>query len=420
MNSTGGRRTASLGIANRALAEVGKAFADPNVVFSLLVRQLGASNVLVGLLSTLRYAGWFLPQLFVAHRVQHRPLRGRLYCAAELFRCAGYAVIAVLLAVISDRAILLPLFLGVFAISYLGHGVGSVPRFDVIGRVIPPAERGSFFARSNLIAGVLGFGAGFVVRALLEGGGDGPPLSRYAILILLAIAFFTLGVVAFARIREPAGRVPGERATLLQSVRAIPGLLRANASYRRLVGVIVLTDVARRVTDPFYIIFATEVLGAPISFAGIYLSTLVASKIIANLLWERVSLRFGNHRVLQWSAAASLAVPAGAFLFALVSPRLGSSAGLAFAPIFALMGLRDSGKYVGKRTVFLDLVPEEGWPIHWGTLNTILGVVSLLPVLAGTMIDGLGFTITFGAVSAVALAGVGLSLRIRGAGTEAA
>jgi len=412
MDSRPDRRTAGLGIANRALAEVGKAFADPNVVFSLLVRQLGGSNAVVGLLSTLRYAGWFLPQLFVAHHVQRRAIRGRVYCAAELFRCVGYAVLAVLLLVVSDRTILLPLFLSVFAISYLGHGVGSVPRFDVIGRVIPPSWRGTFFARSNLVAGLFGFGAGFIVRALLEGGEGGPPLSRYAILILLSIAFFALAVAAFAKIREPAGTRTQAHSRLLESIRGIPALFRGHRTYRRLVGVIVLTDVARRVTDPFYIVFATEILGVPVSYAGIYLATLVASKVAANLLWERIGVRCGNHRVLQGAATASLAVPAAAMLFALLARQMGSAAGPAFASVFALMGLRDSGKYVGKRAVFLDHVREEEWPIRWGTLNTLLGVVSLLPIVAGTIIDAAGYGVTFGVVSAVALVGVGSSLRI--------
>jgi len=419
MDSLGDRRSARLGIANRALAEVGKAFADPNVVFSLLVRQLGGSNVLVGLLSTLRYAGWFLPQLFVAHYVQRRAVRGRLYCAAELFRCAGYGVLVLLLLVVSDRAVLLPLFFAVFAVSYLGHGVGSVPRFDVIGRVVPSVERGTFFARSNLAAGLLGFGAGFVVRALLEGGEVGPPLSRYAILILLSIAFFVLAVVAFARIREPERRTVEKRVSLSESIRAIPDLLRTDRVYRRLVGVIVLTDVARRVTDPFYIVFATEILGVPASYAGIYLALLVASKVGANLLWERIAVRFGNHRVLQGAAVASLAIPVAALLFALLAPRLGAAAGPAFGSLFALMGLRDSGKYVGKRTVFLDHVAVEEWPIRWGILNTLLGVVSLLPIVAGTMIDAIGYGVTFGAVSAVAAAGFSLSLRIGAAEEEA-
>jgi hypothetical protein len=47
-------RNFRLGILHRALAELGKTLADPGVVLALFVRQLGGSNTLVGLLSTIR------------------------------------------------------------------------------------------------------------------------------------------------------------------------------------------------------------------------------------------------------------------------------------------------------------------------------------------------------------------------------
>ncbi|UCF09372.1 MAG: hypothetical protein JSW65_04730 [Candidatus Bipolaricaulota bacterium] len=401
------------GYLNRTFAEIGKALADPTIVLSLFVRQLGASNVLVGLLSTIRYGGWFLPQIFVAAHVQNRSRRGAVYIAAELSRCVGYAIIALLIFTIPGSPWLLPTFFVLFGISYLGHGMGSVPRFDVIGRAVPATRRGSYFARANLLAGVCGFGAGFLIRAVLRTNAPSPHVQPFAWLLLLSILFFGLAVGAFTLIREREPRVAAQRTPVRQSLGAIPSLLRGNVDYRRLVMALVFSDASRRVTDPFYIIFATEVLGAPLYVAGIYISTLLVSKIAANLLWDLLSRRFGNRLVLQISTAASFAVPAVALAFALM--RLASVPWTAygFAGVYVLMGIRDSGKYVGKRAVFLDLIPEEGRPMHWGTLNTLLGVVSVLPVLAGTLIDSLGYVITFSAVSAVSLVAVWSSLRIR-------
>ena len=401
------------GILNRALSEVGKTLADPTIVFSLFVRQLGASNLLVGLLSTIRYAGWFLPQILVAGHVQHRARRGFIYVAAEGGRCLGYLVLAVLVLAMPSSRFLLPLFFAVFALSYIGHGAGSVPRFDVIGRAIPAATRGSFFARSNLIGGLLGFGAGFIVQALLRGGANGPPIQRYAWLILLSVIFYLLAIGAFRRIHEHDSPMHAGKPSMWRSLRGIPSLLRANSDYRRLVGTLVLTDISRRVTDPFYIIFATEILGVPVYYAGVYLSVLVFSKIVSNVLWDQLSRWLDNRRILQLSSAASFAVPALTVVFAVVGGNAGASSGIAFASVFVLMGIRDSGKYIGKRSVFLDIVSQEDRPIHWGTLNSILGLVSVLPVLAGTLIDGIGYTITFGLVSLVALFGLWSSLRIR-------
>ena len=409
------RRDIKYGILNRTFGELGKTLADPNVVFSLFVRQLGASNILVGLLSTIRYAGWFLPQVLVGGYLQHQVRRGRLYLLGEGARCFGYLLLGLMILTVSDARILLPGFYVVFALAYLGHGTGAVPRFDVIGRALPVHQRSSFFARANLVAGILGFGAGFIVQAMLRSGAgtSGVPVQRYAWLILLSVGFYGLAIASFRRIQEHESSRKEGRPSILKTLRTIPSVLASDGNYRQLVSALVLTDAARRIADPFYILFATEVLGVPIYFAGIYLSVTVLAKILSNLLWDLLSRTLGNRRILQLSSAASLAVPVATFLFAVFAMPGAPRNGPAFALVFALMGVRDSGKHIGKRSVFLDIVSEEDRPLHWGTLNSVLGIVSLLPLLAGTLIDRVGYAVTFALVSLVAACGLWISLRIR-------
>ena len=409
-----------LGILHRALAELGKTVADPTVVLALFVKQLGASNLLVGLLSTVRYGGWFLPQLFVAGRIQHRPRKGPTYVKAELARCAGYGIIAAVILIMPHSNLLLPVFFGLFVLSYLAHGVGSVPNFDVIGKAIPVTKRGPFFARANLWGGIMAFGAGFLVRTMLsEGEGISPPIEQYAWLIMLSAAFFALSVAAFRGIREPILQTNNKPVTWMRHLRQAPALLARKGNYRRLVGTLVLMTVGQRLADPFYIIYATEVLHVPVAMAGLYLSALVFAKIGSNLLWDYLSRRRESSVTLQLSAAAALATPAVALLIGALTaatrfPSLssGTLAGYAFVLVFLLMGVRDSGKHIGKRTVLLDVVPTAERPTYWGLLNTILGIVSLLPVLAGKLIDWAGFQSLFGLVAALALIGWWSSYRL--------
>jgi hypothetical protein len=403
------------------LAELGKTLANPSLVLALFVRQLGASNTLVGLLSTIRYGGWFLPQLFVAGRIQNKPRKSPYYVKAELTRSAGYAVIALAILAMPRADLLLPVFFVLFAISYLAHGAGSVPRFDVIGKAIPASQRGHFFARRNFWAGVVGFGAGLVVRHILNEGPGPPPVDRYAWLILLAAVFFALAAVALWAMAEPVVQTDCGQISWMRQLRHAPTLLGRNAGYRRLVGTLVLMTTGQRLADPFYIVYATEVLGVSAAMAGIYLSTLVFSGILSNLLWDRLSPRRESPVTLQLSAAAALAAPVAALLIgalaapaASVLPSGSTLPGYAFVLVFLLMGVRDSGKHIGKRSVLLDIVAVAERPIYWGLLNTILGIVSLLPVLAGTMIDWLGFQPLFGLVAGLALMGWLSSQRLGG------
>jgi hypothetical protein len=43
---------------------------DPSLVLSVFVRMLGGSNMLIGLLPTIRFGGWFLPQFMAASWIQ--------------------------------------------------------------------------------------------------------------------------------------------------------------------------------------------------------------------------------------------------------------------------------------------------------------------------------------------------------------
>ncbi len=413
-------RNFRLGVLHGALAELGKTLANPSLVLALFVRQLGGSNTLVGLLSTIHYSGWFLPQLFVAGRIQNEPHKAPYYVKAELTRSVGYAVIALAI-LATSRAGLLPFFFVLFAVSYLAHGAGSVPKFDVISKAISASRRGSFFARSNLWAGVVSLGAGLVVRSILNEGPSPPPVERYAWLILLAAVFFALAVIAFWAIAEPVIQSDRGQISWARQLRHVPVLLSHNAGYRRLVGTLVLMTVGQRLADSFYIVYATEVLGVPVAMAGIYLSTLVFSEIFSNLLWDRLSCRRESRVTIQLSAAAALAAPGAALLIgalaapaASVLPSGSTLPGYAFMLVFLLMGVRDSGKHIGKRSVLLDIVPVAERPIYWGLLNTILGIVSLLPMLAGTMIDWLGFQPLFGLVAGLTLMGWLSSQRLGG------
>lgn len=251
-------RNFRLGILNRALAELGKTLANPSLVLALFVRQLGGSNTLVGLLSTIRYDGWFLPQLFVAGRIQNEPRKSPYYVKAKLTRCAGYALIALAILAMPRADLLLPVFFVLFVVSYLAHGAGSVPRFDVIGKAIPASQRGPFFVRRNFWAGVVGFGAGLVVRQFLNEGPGPPPVERYAWLILLAAVCFALAVPAFRAIAEPIVQTDLSQISWVRQLRHAPALLGHNGAYRRLVGTLVLIDMSRRLADPFYIVYATE------------------------------------------------------------------------------------------------------------------------------------------------------------------
>ena len=64
------RRNFALGLLNGAMFNFAEALMSVDTVLTWFVQRLGGSNFLIGLVGPMRDAGWFLPQLFMAHRLQ--------------------------------------------------------------------------------------------------------------------------------------------------------------------------------------------------------------------------------------------------------------------------------------------------------------------------------------------------------------
>ncbi|HTP10409.1 MAG TPA: hypothetical protein VMP08_19280, partial [Anaerolineae bacterium] len=86
------RRNFTLGIANGGLFVFAEALMSIDTVLPWFVEQLGGSNFLIGLVGPMRDAGWFLPQLFVSHRLQREPLKMPLYRRAAAVRSVAWFI----------------------------------------------------------------------------------------------------------------------------------------------------------------------------------------------------------------------------------------------------------------------------------------------------------------------------------------
>ena len=80
------KRNFALGVINGGLFVFAEALMSIDTVLTWFVQQLGGSNFLIGLVGPMRDAGWFLPQLFVSHRLQREPLKMPLYRRAAAVR----------------------------------------------------------------------------------------------------------------------------------------------------------------------------------------------------------------------------------------------------------------------------------------------------------------------------------------------
>jgi MFS family permease len=418
-------------VANGILFSVAEAFYAPTVVLPWFINNLGGPNALIGLLPAIINGGWFLPQLFIASRIQHLPRKMPWYTRAGAVRVVALGALVPAVLLLADQpGLLLTVFFTLYTIYALCGGIGGIPWLEVVGKTIPPRRRGTFFGIRAFWGGILALGASAVVSVLLEEGQrPGAWLTfpaNFALFFAAGTIFAAAAIAAWSLVREPADVQPGQRMTLRDQLRRGPQIVRQDRNYRAfLIARMLLAFSA--VADPFYVVFAKERLQAPAGMVGVYLAALTVSGILSNLFWSPLANRAGP-RSMMWSTTLSLLLPP---LAALLLPPLLRAAGLlgpgsgagaewgfyTFGLVFVLVGFAGGAGRIINNNLLLEIAPAAERPTYIGFLNTILGLATVVPILGGTLIDRVGYEPVFAGAAAFAVcafaATFGLSSRRR-------
>jgi len=416
LNARQASRNHRLGVLNGVFIELAMALTNPGMVLTVLVRALGGSNALVGLLPTIRFGGWFLPQFIIGGWVQSRPRRVPIIVAMDAIRIVLYGAIGTALYAFGARSPSLALgaFLVMFTITRFSAGSGAVPRLDLFGSFVPPWQRARFIAIKSFWGGLAAFSAGFVVRFVLDERLVPFP-NNYGLLFMGATLCFVAATALISRAAEPPARITARQRGLVRQFTYGRTLLK-DRRYRRYVIMRVLIGMIR-IGSPFYIVYALDRLDAPVAIAGTYLSIITFARILSNPLWSKLLYKRGHKVVLQ-SATALLASSA---LLAVVLPipiramhLTGNAAALTFGLVLVVQGLAGGGHSISLLPILYEIAPPAERASYIGLLNTIMGPTSLISAISGSLIDRIGFEPMFLVAGAMVIAAylVGTGLRL--------
>lgn len=388
------RRNFALGILNGAMFNFAEALMSVDTVLTWFVQRLGGSNFLVGLVGPMRDAGWFLPQLFMAHRLQREPLKMPIYRRMMIVRAVawlGWTVAAFALA--GSFPALLAVFFVAYGINALASGVSGLSFMDIVAKTIPATRRGSYFGGRLFLGSVLGLAASGLVGVMVSENNPTPFPLNVAALFVVAWVAAVIGLFSFAFVKEPDGEVRDEGDTLTSHVRRAARLPRQNENLRYLLvarAVILLSYIAA----PFYSVYSINVLHAPVSILGVYVGVRTIVSLLINPVWSRLSDRRGNKLVMQLATACGVAMLAWAVFAPLVAEGAQADASVIaylFVPVFALMGLYETGVGIGAVNLLLEIAPGNDRAIYVGLTNTVLGVAYFSTIASGLLVDALGY-----------------------------
>ena len=181
---------------------------NPNTTMPAFAARLTDSKVLIGLVGTIWFGGWLLPQLFAANylNTQRRKLPHLLRAAwigrpffllFALFLLWGGA---------TNPRLTLILFMVGFLFFMLTDGFAALAYFDMLGKTMAAGQRSRMIGSAQAVRGVITIGVGWLIQRLLSVDGPAFPIN-YAAIFGLASLFLMLSLTASYFIVEPVGEV---------------------------------------------------------------------------------------------------------------------------------------------------------------------------------------------------------------------
>lgn len=383
--------------ADFALFLVGLSFASQATVLPAFAVSLGAPNVVIGAIPAVMITGWFLPSLFAAGHTES--LARRLpfvlrWTIWERVPFLGLAGTAFFLAGPAPGLALVALLACLVPITVVG-GVLMPAWMDVVGRTIPTALRGRFFALWSLLASIGGLAGSFVTGKILA---VVPAPASYGICFLIASVFMALSYWALRATREPVVVSPAAPTTLRRYLGRVPELIRRDLNFAWFLAARSLGMLGGMAAG-FYTVYALRAHGASGWHVGLFTAVLYAGQIAGFTVFGWLADRAGHRLVITLGAAAMAAANAWA---------LGAATIDVFAWTFALVGLNHAAANVSNHNVLLEFAPSpDERPTYVGLGNTAIAPVAFgAPIVAGLIADARGFETVFALAGAAGLATV--------------
>lgn len=303
-------------------------------LIALLSVRLGAGPFLLGAINSLSYFTFgMIPvgRLFID---QERPVRHMVVQWRLRYGSLTLSALALLASPLLPGDVALALYFVGLLGFFIAKGFGMTARGPIVGHVSDGVDRGTFLSRVQLVSAAVQIVARLSVALLL---GVEASRTRFALVLLAAVAVGSAGSLFLSRVSEPAAAGGGPR-----SHRVAPRELFAVARrLPRLLTYVVIWAALSGVQLPFIVLFFRSLGG--LGDNGIMLSTALGSVVaLAPLVAARRWMRAGRSGRFLTIAALALLIASGMMLALGLSPTIPSGLLLAIVAF----GLFRSGQEI--------------------------------------------------------------------------
>ena len=257
----------------------------------------------------------------------------------------------------------------------------------------------------QVISGLVGTGAGVLVGLILNRYAFP---TDYALLFLLAGVMMALAAFSLSLVREP----PPEKADPHAESKAAGGWLKPLLT-DRVFGHLLACRMLVGMVDmaiPFYVGHAEKVLHLPESTVGGFVIAQTLGGVAASPILGWISERWGSRDVVRIGSAAAAIGP----LFAMAAHLAGGGwLARAYPLVYVALGVVNSAWMLGFFNYMLEIAPPGMRPTYVGLGNTVMGALTLLPMLGGWLLEATSYTTLFGVTTVMIGLGFLLTLWLK-------
>ncbi len=366
---------------------------DVDTIIPSMLINAGGTSVHVGVLTAILIGGTRLSQLFFAPFINSKPNKRGLLITGLYLRVlalAGVAVVFYFNTSFSGWLIIALIF--VFMTSFsLGGAFATVSYTDILGKSILEEVRKSFFSMRQIISStgtlVSAWLAGYVLRHFDY------PVNYFAVFALAAI-ILAVASLGFWRVKE----------TMVKKAQGTAGFWKSIfmelKTNHRLTWYLLLTNTLglNYAILPFILLLGKSNAGMSDDFVSNLLLTKMTGLIAAGIFIFFFSKKIKYDTILKISLFLGIIFPLIAWIF---QDHL-----LAYYITFFIGGLYGSLFLVSSNGILLEISNSTNRAIYAGISGAGNILPTLIPLMAGLLIAGVGFNVFFIAVLLITLSSI--------------
>jgi len=352
-------------------------------MLTALALQLGASNMMIGLLLAMPHMMSFM-QIPGVWATEHFRERKKLTLRAAILSRPGILLMVVAVLMPTPSASIALLMLGL-ALRYGGGWMMNCAWASWIRDLVPEEIQGQYFGRRMALmtaaTGAVTLAGGLFVDAWTAIHADSVKYA-YGLLLIVAFGFGVYGNFALAKIPEP--KMPPNDAPL-----HLPKLLSEpfrHENFRRVMLFLFSWNFAINLAVPFFTVHLLQSLQLSVTYV-MFLAMLWQGASIASMrVWGSFIDRYSNKAVFRLSGPI---YALGLLLWTLTDEWHQAGYAIYMLPLlYVMIGLATGGTALASNNIIFKLAPRGKATSYMAAANLLIALATALaPIMGGLMAD---------------------------------